>query len=130
MGNALNDAVGEILSAVVDPAQGEWLVTEELTYYFLLPQKEHRWERAWKIISHSGVKLKVAVQVDEQHDSSVRINVAGDYLMQLVPPWVTRNKERRSVHAEVDRVERKEFYEEILREISRAVVTARSAPGH
>lgn len=69
-----------------------------------------RYERGWKLVDHTGVRLLVAVQVLEADDITIRVRAGSDVVAEGVPPWIERRRRGLEVSAEVDRTQRTLFY--------------------
>ena len=125
VGNDLDGGIRELLRRVINEADSETIIVEPVGYVYTVHDKGHRWERAWKLANHTGVTLKVAVDVDESDDSLVRVRVGQNTVTQSVPPWVERNVKRERVDADTDSRERAEFYSQMLQVIGEAVARDR-----
>jgi hypothetical protein len=81
----------------------------------------HRWHRAWKLVDHTGVLRRVAIEVDEADDADVIAQVDAAVIGHGVPPWIVRRREGMSVTPLVDAEQRRVFYEAIARSIELVV---------
>lgn len=127
VGNDLDGGIRELLKRALISADAETIIVEPVGYVNTVHDHGHRWERAWKLANHTGVTLKVAVDVDESNDTLVRIRVGQTTVTRVVPPWVERNSRRQQVEANTDARERAEFYNDLLRQVSEAIALYRQS---
>ena len=80
-----------------------------------------RWHRAWKLVDHTGVLRRVAIEVDEADDADVIAQVDAAVIGHGVPPWIARRREGVKVTPLVDAEQRRVFYEAIARSIELVV---------
>lgn len=85
-----------------------------------------RYERAWKIVDHTGVRLVVAVFVSGEEDVMVRVRVGGTLVAEGIPPWIERRAQGIEVSAATDRTQRSLFYGFLERHIRDAVRSERA----
>jgi len=121
VGTDLDGGIRDLLRQVIKAADGETIIVEPVGYVYTVHDHTHRWERAWKLANHTGVTLKISVDVDETNDSLVRIRVGQQTITRVVPPWVERNSRHQHVEAQTDVRERSDFYGALLRQIADAV---------
>jgi hypothetical protein len=121
VGNDLDGGIRELLRRVLNEADSETIIVEPVGYVYTVHDKAHRWERAWKLANHTGVTLKIAVDVDEANDASVRVRVGQQTVTQATPPWVEHHQRRERVEPATDARERSEFYASLLTMVTTAV---------
>ena len=120
--DAIDDRVVSLLEAQLDAAADETLLVDSISYYFIAAGRHHRWERAWKVLTHTGVRLKVSVSADEADDALLIVQVGSKELLTTVPPWIQRNRRGESLDPDSEARERKAFYDYLLDEIGKALV--------
>ena len=54
---------------------GESVIADETVHVARDFNRKARWEQSWRLVDHTGVILKVTIQVLEENDSLVRVNV-------------------------------------------------------
>lgn len=82
------------------------------------------WEMAWKLASHTGVRMRIALRVEERDDAVVLVRLGDDVLASGTPPWIEARRLGQRVSEEEDREQRRNFYtflEEYLTEAIRPV---------
>src|SRR5207302_2410312 len=110
----------------VAPAGGAVLVADPVRPLPPRDRATRRWQRAWKLVDHSGMLKRVAIEVDEDDDAVVMAHVDTELIGQGVPPWIERRRRGVSVPEQVDAEQRRSFYDAIARSIE-LVVTDREA---
>ena len=110
----------------VAPAGGAVLVADPVRPLPPRDRATRRWQRAWKLVDHSGMLKRVAIEVDEDDDAVVMAHVDAELIGQGVPPWIERRRRGVSVPEQVDAEQRRSFYDAIARSIE-LVVTDREA---
>lgn len=103
-------------------ADEEKLLHEPLRYAHGLHDGIHRWERAWKLLTHRGVGVKVVVEADEERDGLVTLRVGNRVASRVVPPWIDHREEGEEISAEFDRAERQTFYTGLVQELRSTLV--------
>ena len=84
-----------------------------------------RWQRSWKLVDHTGVLNKVAIEVDESNDSDVIARVDAELIGHGVPPWI----EDRHLRGTADDVlERRGFADAIVRSVELVVTRQEMVP--
>ncbi len=126
VGNDMDAGIRKILREVINEHDAETIIVEPVGYVFTVHDKGHRWERAWKLANHTGVTLKVSIDVDEANDAVVRIRVGQQGIVSSVPPWVEHHRRRERVTPETDASERRDFYSQLFRTVADAVATQRN----
>ena len=129
IGNDIDPRVRQILDYVRAKDGSETVIVEPIGYVFSVTDKAHRWERAWKLADHTGVTLKVSIDVDEALDSVVRLRVGQRDITRLIPPWVESHAGGHEPSAEQDANDRAAFYERLCQIISDSVIAYRQAQG-
>ena len=105
---------------------GESVIVDELVRLAHDPARKARWERAWRIVEHTGLVLKVTVHVSEENDLLVHVRVGTEMVADGVPPWIARRREGQEVEAAIDISQRQLFYRFLEENISAAVIRFRA----
>ncbi|MFN2582494.1 MAG: hypothetical protein ABR498_07120 [Candidatus Dormibacteria bacterium] len=87
IGRELDGVVSELFTEVVPPG-GARLVNEPVRLVLTPRGSSRRWQRSWKLVDHTGVLNKVAIEVDESNDSDVLARVDTELIGHGVPPWI------------------------------------------
>jgi hypothetical protein len=85
-----------------------------------------RYERGWKLVDHTGLRLVVAVYLLEGEDTTIRVRVGSTVVAEGVPPWVERHRRGIEVPEETDRNQRGLFYAFLQKHIVAAVRASRA----
>jgi hypothetical protein len=84
--------------------------------------RERVWERAWKVPSATGNRIRVSLQVEELADTEVCIKVNSRVLGRLVPPWISLRIRGEVVPPAVDDLRRSDFNSRIIELVSLGLV--------
>ena len=106
--------IRRLLLAELDDAGGAQLITDPVYLIFVGPERRRAWERAWKLVTHTGTALRVALMVEEEVDSELAVKIGANVLERMVPPWIARRHEARRPDAEGDAQRRREFNERLI----------------
>ena len=106
--------------------QGETFVREPVVSTHADRAGGRRYERGWKLVDHTGLRLVVAVFVHESEDTTIRVRVGSAVVAEGVPPWVERHRRGIEVSDETDRSQRALFYAFLQKHIVAAVRTNRA----
>ena len=115
VGDALEPRVLALLENLRRPGSNDQVAAEPLHIYHPIAHPtaagSRWWERTWKLFDHTGVLVKVSVEVDESRDIEVWVRVGRNLISHAVPPWI----ERRilglpPLSGEEDRAARERFY--------------------
>ncbi len=106
--------------------QGETFVREPVVSTHADRAGGKRYERGWKLVDHTGLRLVVAVFVHENEDTTIRVRVGSAVVAEGVPPWVERHRRGIEVSDETDRSQRALFYSFLQKHIVTAVRTNRA----
>jgi hypothetical protein len=117
--NDIDDAVRVLLQGIA--RGGENLVVEPVALLYYGVERERRWERSWKLLDHTGVAIKVSIEVDEPTDPEVAVRVANVVVAKGVPPWIEHRRRSETIDPGLDDAERRQFYDFLLRYITPAV---------
>jgi len=100
---------------------GETFVREPVVSTYVERGGTRRYERAWKLVDHTGLRLSIAVFVYGEEDVTIRVRVGSTVVAEGVPPWIERRGRGLEVSAEVDRTQRALFYGFLQKHILAAV---------
>jgi hypothetical protein len=102
----LDATVRKLLAGVANP--GETIIADETVHLARDFNRKARWEQSWRLVDHTGLILKVTLQVFEEHDSLVRVHVGGGVVADGVPPWIVRRTADSDVATDLE--QRQLFY--------------------
>jgi hypothetical protein len=88
-------------------------------------RRNSRWERSWRLVSHTGPILNVTLHIAGDDDSLVHVRVGTETVADGVPPWIARRREGQDVEAAIDISQRRLFYRYLEETISDAVARFR-----
>ena len=98
---------------------GESVIADETVHVARDFNRKARWEQSWRLVDHTGVILKVTIQVLEENDSLVRVHVGSGVIADGVPPWIVRRAETSDMAS--DTAQRQRFYQWLDESIFMAV---------
>jgi hypothetical protein len=102
----LDETVRRLLSGVAGP--GESVIADETVHVARDFNRKARWEQSWRLVDHTGLILKVTIQVFEENDSLVRVHVGSGVIADGVPPWIVRRTTDSDVATDLEH--RQRFY--------------------
>lgn len=114
----IDSEVCRMLLAELDESSGAQLVTDPVRLIFVGPERARAWERSWKLAVHTGLAIRVSLQVFENADSEIDVRVNSNSVDRLAPPWIAQRGES---PPNVDAGQRQEFVKRILEAIARGV---------
>jgi hypothetical protein len=116
------DLDGFIAAVMVQSAfPGESFVREPMVKVYNDRVRGRRFERNWKLVDHTGVRLAASVFVYEDDDATVHVKVGSGVIAEGVPPWIERRRQGLQVTDDVDRAQRAMFYSFLQEHIVAAV---------
>ena len=71
----------------VAAALGEDVVVEPIRFVLFGVDRTRTWERSWKVVSHFGISLRIAIAVEENQPDLVLGKVNSKITVRLSPPW-------------------------------------------
>ncbi len=98
---------------------GESVIADDTVHVARDFNRRARWEQSWRLVDHTGLILKVTIQVLEENDSLVRVHVGSGVIADGVPPWIARRTEDSDVAT--DAAQRQRFYQWLDESIFMAV---------
>jgi hypothetical protein len=90
--------------------RGDTLIADQNVSGISDREKGRRWERGWRLLGNSGLKLKIAVYVREDDDATVYVQINGVCVLQGIPPWIARRRRGALASDQADAAERGLFY--------------------
>ncbi len=105
---------------------GETFVREPVVSTHADRSGGRRYERGWKLVDHTGLRLVVGVYVLESEETTIRVRVGSGVVAEGVPPWVERHRRGIQVSEGTDRSQRALFYAFLQKHIVAAVRANRS----
>jgi hypothetical protein len=103
----LDAAVRRLLAGVAGP--GESVIADETVHVARDFSRKARWEQSWRLVDHTGLILKVTIQVLEDNDSLVRVHVGGGVIADGVPPWIVHRTTETDMATDLE--QRQRFYQ-------------------
>lgn len=67
---------------------------------------ERRWERNWRVLSHTGISQKVTLQVVEGQPTDIVLRVGQVVVARETPPWVAAREAGKELEPSEDMVGR------------------------
>jgi hypothetical protein len=97
------------------------LVTDPVYLAFIGCDRRRAWERAWKLLDHTGPSLRISLLVEECADAEVAVRVNAEIVDRLTPPWIVQRLHGALPPPEVDAQRRKDFNRRLLGIIHRGM---------
>ena len=69
-----------------------------------------RWEMGWKVASPRGIRLRIALVVEESDDAVVHVRFADEVVASGVPPWIDARRRGVALSEDDDAAQRRQFY--------------------
>jgi hypothetical protein len=88
---------------------GESVIADDTVHVARDFNRKARWEQSWRLVDHTGLILKVTIQVMEENDSLVRVHVGSGVIADGIPPWIARRTEDSDVATDAE--QRQRFYQ-------------------
>ena len=98
---------------------GESVITDDTVHVARDFNRKARWEQSWRLVDHTGLILKVTIQVLEENDLLVRVHVGSGVIADGIPPWIARRTEDSDVATDAE--QRQRFYQWLDQSIFMAV---------
>lgn len=122
VGRDLDSDVPVILAALVHEEQGETVLVDPVALVSGGGRSsERRWERNWKVVSHTGISQKVTLQVVEGAPTDVVLRVGQVVVATEKPPWIAAREAGEELDVEQDVVRRRAFYRRLHDAITEAL---------
>jgi hypothetical protein len=128
--NEVDDALKVLLNDVRGPRRDIVMSAEPLDLVSMGTPRVRTWERTWKLSSHTGILVKVALMVDEANDAEVQARVDSEMVFRAIPPWIERRLQPDAaapMAPSEDEAQRARFRERILDAVRVAVEQRRAA---
>lgn len=123
----LHDRMVACLEEMVATSETERVVADEVVTPVRAADGSRRWEQAWKILDHTGIRQKVTVLVQETAPTEMIVWVNGQVVSQATPPWFGGFQHGEHISSAEAVAERRAFYEPIHTRIAQAVIAERAA---
>ena len=120
----LDGDVWRLLLHELDTEGGE-LIADPVVLVFTGVDRLRAWERAWKLVTHTGVSRRVSLMVEEAHDDELAVKVGANVVGRLSPPWITERRGSEPVDPDTDRREREAFNQRVLDAVERGLLRER-----
>jgi hypothetical protein len=104
---------------------GESVVADDAVHLSRDNNRNLRWERSWRLVEHTGLVLRVSINVSADNDALVRIIVGSELVADGIPPWIARRRMGEEVDAAIDLAQRQLFYQFLQDHIAKAVAEFR-----
>lgn len=105
--------------------EGESVVADDVVHLSRDSNRNLRWERSWRLVEHTGLVLKISINVSEENDALVRIIVGSEMVADGIPPWIARRRMGEDVDVAIDVAQRQLFYQYLQESIAKAVAEFR-----
>lgn len=129
VGRDLDTDIPVILATVIDDSAGESLVVDPVALVAGGGRAtERRWERNWKVVSHTGISQKVTLQVLEGEPDDIVLRVGNVVVARETPPWIAAHAEGQTLDPDDDHAERRAFYRRLHDAISAALTAEEALP--
>lgn len=113
----LDANVRQLLAA--SAGRGESIIADDTVRVVRDFNRNARWEQSWRLVDHTGLILKVTIQVLEENNSLVRVHVGSGVIADGVPPWIVRRSDDGDMATDDEK--RKRFYQWLDESIFMAV---------
>jgi hypothetical protein len=129
VGRDLDSDIPVILATLIHEDEGETLVVDPVALVHGGGHlSERRWERNWKVLSHTGISQKVTLQVVEGQPTDIVLRVGQVVVARETPPWVAAREAGRELEPGEDLAERHAFYARLTDAISAALAREEALP--
>jgi hypothetical protein len=129
VGRDLDADVPVILATMIDESSGETLVVDPVALVAGGGRPaDRRWERNWKVISHTGISQKVTLQVVEGQPTDVVLRVGRVVVATETPPWIAAREAGAPFDPNKDIIERRAFYRRLHDAITAALTAEEALP--
>jgi hypothetical protein len=129
VGRDLDSDVPVILATMIHEGEGEILVVDPVALMHGGGRlSERRWERNWKVISHTGISQKVTLQVTEEKPTDIVLRVGQVVVAHETPPWVAASEAGLELEPSEDTAQRHAFYARLTDAISAALARVEVLP--
>jgi hypothetical protein len=102
-----------LLERVVS-SSGAQLIADPVFLIFVGSDRVRTWERAWKLATHTGTTLRVALQVEEAVDTQIAVKIGSNVIARETPPWIVQRPQGSLLPPEQDTKLRQEFNAQLL----------------
>jgi hypothetical protein len=106
------------------PGDATTVVTLPVHLVFVGRERLRAWERTWALADHTGHRISVILQVEEERSTELVIRVQRNVVTRVVPPWIEARLAGEELPPELDSARRREFYEFVQRTVAGALARA------
>lgn len=129
VGRDLDSDIPVILATLIHETEGEVLVVDPVALVHGGGRlSERRWERNWKVLSHTGISQKVTLQVLEGDPTDIVLRVGQVVVARETPPWIAAHEAGWEFAPDQDVVERRAFYDRLHDAITAALAAEEAVP--
>ena len=130
VGRDLDSDVPVILATVISERDNESLMVDPVALVAGGGRTDQRrWERNWKVVSHTGISQRVTLQVMEGDPTDIVLRVGSVVVLREKPPWiVSREEPDGAPDDERAVVERSAFYGRLHDAITAALEAEKALP--
>jgi len=105
----------------VTSSTGAQLIADPVYLIFVGADRIRTWERAWKLATHTGTSLRVALLVDEEADTQIGVKIGASVIARETPPWILQRPEGSLLPPDQDSRLRQEFNAHLVSTISQGL---------
>src|ERR1700693_777373 len=113
--------VWRLLLKELSSGSGGQLIADPVTLIFVGIGRQRAWERSWRLDSHVGIAHRVSILVEEIDGNMISVQVGGNSVEQVVPPWIQHRVRGETAAPDDARKEREDFYQRVLDAIERGL---------
>jgi hypothetical protein len=121
----LDADIRRLLLAELAGHSGAQLLTDPVYLIFTGSDRRRAWERAWKLVDHTGHSLRVALLVEEDADAEVAVKIGSNVVDRIVPPWIVQRLHGAPPPPAVDAERRAGFNRRVLDVIDQGIARER-----
>ena len=89
---------------------------------------ERRWERNWKVISHTGIAQKVTLQVLEENPTDIVVRVGRNVVARETPPWIAAREAGTQLAKDEELTIKQAFYRRLRDAMSAGLESEKHLP--
>jgi len=131
VGRDLDSDVPVILATLIKESDNESLMVDPVALVAGGGRHDvRRWERNWKVVSHTGISQRVTLQVLEGEPEDIVLRVGQVVVLREKPPWITAREESEDPEVAGESNERRAFYRRLTDAITHALDAQKALPYH
>ena len=129
VGRDLDSDVPVILATIINKSDNVSLMVDPVALVAGGGRQDaRRWERNWKVVSHTGISQRVTLQVMEGEPEDIVLRVGQVVVLREKPPWITAREEGDSPEFALESNERRAFYHRLHDAITHALEVQKALP--